>query len=75
MEVIIGAVVSLFVQGVKKYFGTNEWVTLAVVACASLAAAAVYTGLQAYGFWDSFAHILEVAGAFYAFVLLRFKNA
>lgn len=75
MDVILGVVVSLLVQGIKKYFGTDQYITLVAVAVLSLGGALIFTGIQAVGFWPSFAHILEVAGAFYAFIILRFNGA
>lgn len=75
MEIFIGAAVSLVVQVIKKYAGTSEYWTLGAVLVLSLAAAAVYTALMAAGLWESFAQILIVAGAFYAYIIQRFQNA
>lgn len=75
MEIIVGAVVSLLVQAIKKYVGTSEYWTLGAVLVISLAAAAVYTALVSAGLWESFVQIVIVAGAFYAYIISRFKNA
>ena len=73
MEIaIVGAVVSLFTQWAKKQFGTNEYRTLAIVAVASLIAAAIYTYLKASGYWETFYGVLITAGASYAFIVARF---
>ena len=72
METIIGVVVSLFVQGVKRW-SPNEWVTLSVVLGASILAAILYNTLSVYEVgWENFVAILTSAGAFYTFILKRF---
>jgi hypothetical protein len=72
MEIIIGAIVSLIVQFVK---GKNsQYVTLAILAVLSLAAAGLYTVLVDTGYWDAVYGILVTAGAFYAFVIQRFEG-
>ena len=73
MEIFIGAAVSLFVQWAKQKT-TNEWETLLILLAISLAAAGLYSTLVYVGYWDTVAHILLVAGAFYAFVLQRFES-
>lgn len=76
MEIaFIGVVVSLLTQGIKKWFGTNEYLTLCAVAVLSLIGAVMFVGIQSAGFWPQLLQILEVAGSFYAFILLRFKSA
>lgn len=74
MEILIaGVVVSLLVQWLKKRFGTDEYKTLGVVAAVSLVGAAAYTSLVAAGYWESVLEILVTAGAFYTYILARFK--
>lgn len=73
MEVIIGALVSLIVEVLKKQFGTSEYKTLGVLLVISLVAAAAYTYLVTAGYWQTVASVLVLAGAFYTFVLARFK--
>ena len=73
MEIIIGALVSLIVQGLKQK-ATSQWQTLGVLLLLSVAAAGLYTVFVAGGYWETIANILIVAGAFYAFVIQRFES-
>lgn len=73
MELLIGAVISLIVEGIKKWLGPTEYVTLATVAVLAFAAASAQFILQRYGLWDTFLQILITAGAFYAFIIKRFE--
>lgn len=73
MEIaIVGAVVSLIVQVLKKYVASSEYLTLAAVLVISLLAAAGYTFLVSAGYWQTFAGVLVTAGAFYTYILARF---
>lgn len=74
MELILGSAVSLLVQWLKKKFGTSEWKTLGVLLVVSLVAAFAYTYLVTAGYWQTVAEILVLAGAFYTFVIARFKK-
>jgi len=74
MEVILGAAVSLLVQWLKVKFGTTEWKTLVVLLVVSLIAAFIYTYLVAVGYWQTLTSILILAGAFYTFIIERFKT-
>jgi len=73
MELILGAVVSILVQGIKKVLGTSEYVTLATVLALSILGAVVYSTLEFLGFWDTFMQVLMTAGAFYTFILRRIE--
>lgn len=73
MELVVGSIVSLIVGWLKKQFGTEEWKTLGVLAVLSLVAAWGYTYLNAVGYWETVLNVIISAGAFYAFVLSRFK--
>lgn len=73
MELIIGAVVSLIVQGLKQK-ATSQWQTLGVLLVLSIAAAGLYAVFVAVGYWETIANILITAGAFYAFVIQRFES-
>lgn len=74
MELLIGAVVAVIVQVVKKLAGTHEWATLAVLAGVSIAAAAVMFGLQRWGLWEAFLEIMVAAAGIYAIIIARFEN-
>ncbi len=73
MTIIIGAAVSLFVQYIKNVLKFGEYQTLGAVLVLSLAAAGVYTTLVNLGLWEAFGTVLVTAGAFYTFVIERFK--
>lgn len=68
MEVFLGVLVSLLVQGLKKLFGTSGWATLAAVVVLSLGGAVVYEFLVNSSYWDGFVRVFTSAGAFYAFI-------
>lgn len=74
MEMILGAVVSLFVQLAKKKLGTSEYETLAVALALSFSAAVTYTVLVNADMWESVKGVLLTTGAFYTFVLARFEK-
>lgn len=74
MEIIIGVVVSLIVQAVKKYAGTNTLWTLLSVLILSIVGAVGYSYLQSAGLWTSILPVLTMAGSFYAFVIARFEK-
>ncbi len=75
MELVLGALVSLVAQFIKKQKDFGEWSSLATVFILSLGGAALYTWLSHAGYWEAVRQVLITAGAFYAFVILRFKNA
>lgn len=74
MEIIVGAAVSLFVEWLKSKMNLGEYKTLAAVLLVSLVAAAVYTYLVTAGYWQTVANVLVLAGAFYTFIIARFKK-
>ena len=73
MEIIIGAGVSLLLQWVKQKF-TSQGQTLGFLLLLCLAAAGIYTVLVEVGYWETVAHILILAGAFYTFIIQRFEG-
>lgn len=73
--IFVGVLVSLVVQGIKMYFGTNTTATLLSVAALSLLAAFGAVELQSLGYWTSFLQILTVAGAFYGFIIKNSADA
>lgn len=74
MEIILAAVVSLLTQIVKKWAGTKEYLTLAVVIALSLAVAGIYQLAVYTGYWEMVANILILAGAIYTFIIRRFEK-
>lgn len=73
MEIIIGAVVSLIVQFIKRYAGTSEYQTLGMVLLVSFVGAAGYVLLSGTPFWPVIMQVVVVAGAFYAYIIQRFQ--
>lgn len=73
MEIIVGAAVSLLVEWLKSQMNLGEYKTLSILFIVSLVAAAVYTYLVSVGYWATVANVLVLAGAFYTFVIARFK--
>ena len=73
IELILGAVVSLVAQFTKDLVSKNEWARLGLVVALALLAALAYSTLQATGYWESATAILVSAGAFYTFIVERFK--
>lgn len=73
MEIIIGSVVSLFVEWLKSKTNMGEYQTLGAVLGVSIIGAIVYTFLVNVGYWQTVSSILITAGAFYTFVIARFK--
>jgi len=74
MELITGALVSLIVEGVKRYAQTDEYKTLMVLFVVSLLGAGVYTYLATAGYWQTVASTLITASAFYGLIISRFKD-
>lgn len=74
MELIIGSAISLFIQWLKKSAGLTEYSVLSLLILICLSASAVYTYMVYAGLWETFYTILTTAGAFYAFVIQRFKT-
>lgn len=75
MEYILGIIVSLLVVYLKKKYKTEEYKTLAVLLGLSLGVSGAYVFLRDYTeFLPTIIQILETAGVFYAFVILRFKD-
>ena len=70
----LGIVSSLFTQWLKNKMGTNEWGALATIALVSLVLAIAYWFVQKTGLIEALGTILLWAGAFYTFVVERFKK-
>jgi hypothetical protein len=69
IAVIAGAVVSVVVEFVKRYFGTTEAGTLLALAVVSFAGAIAMGGLKSFGLWETFVQLaITAAGIFGLFV-------
>lgn len=73
MEYIIGVIVSLVVQAVKKYAGDSDWLKMAIVLILSIFASAIYYFVKDTAFWQTLLQILTTAGATYTFIIRRFE--
>lgn len=73
MEIILGSAVSLVVEWLKSKTNLGEYKTLVALLIVSLVAAFIYTYLVAAGYWQTVASVLLTAGAFYTFIIARFK--
>lgn len=73
MEIILGVFASLLTQWLKKY-GKNEWHTLLILGCISLAVAGIYAALVATGYWQAVVGIFVTAGVIYTFIIQRFEK-
>lgn len=73
MEIVVGAAVSLLTQFLKQY-SSNTYLTLGIVLILSLIGAGIYTFLVSAGYWQTFANVLVLAGAFYTFIIARFES-
>jgi len=71
---IVGAVVSLVIQGIKNLAKTNEYTTLGLVVIVSLIGGAVYHYIKPTPFWTDFYQIVVTAGAVYTYLIQRFET-
>lgn len=71
---IVGAVVSLLVQWLKKKYGTEGLKTTGIVLALSLLAGTAYYFLEGTEMWGAFLHILATASTAYALVFNQLKT-
>ncbi len=76
---IIGSLVACIVQGVaylvKKKFGGNASVSIAILCAISIIGGAVYKVLENYGLLGNAVAILTVASAFHNIFIRRFESS
>lgn len=65
---IVGALVSLLTQWIKKKFGTEGLKTSGIVILFSIIGGAAYWVLEGTSIWANFLEILAVASTIYAFI-------
>ena len=70
-----GAVVSLLVELVKKYFGMTRLGSLAILVGLSLLGGAGAWYLQNTGLWEAFVKIIATSAVVYAFVIKNVEIA
>lgn len=66
---VVGAAVSLVVQGIKKLSGASEWKAIALTLVVSMVAGIVYNFVANTELWMVFINILAYASAVYAIVI------
>ena len=66
---IVGAVVSVLVELIKRKFGSTGWVSVSVVVFLSLIAGYVYWYLNGTVLWESFLQVLVFASAVYGLLI------
>ena len=73
MEYLLGVVVSLVVEGVKKYAGTSTLGTHLALLFVSLLGAFLWVYFQTFAdLWPTLLTVLTVAAAFHNLVLRKF---
>lgn len=72
--VIVGAVVSLFVQIVKTKLGTSGIWTMLAVLLFALGAGALYVFIREAAYFETVFQIILAAGAVYTFVISKFES-
>lgn len=72
MEVIIGVIVSLVAEVIRRKAKSDEYLTLGFVVLLSLAAGAIYVFIKDTPVLPVVLSILTYAGAFYAYIMRRF---
>jgi hypothetical protein len=75
LSLIVGAVVSLITQVVKKYFGTSSIGSLAAMISLSVGAGFGMWYLKDKGLWDSFLQIIVASGAMYGLIVANAEKA
>ena len=68
---ILGVIVSLIMAVIKKYVGTKELLSKAIVVALSIIGGAVYWFLKDTASWQMIVGILAVASTVYAFFLKK----
>ena len=72
---LTGAIVSVIVQIIKKYFGTDKLTSLGAAVIVSLLAGVGMYFVRNYGLIDASLEILVTAGAVYAFIIKTWQDS
>lgn len=75
VTLILGAVVSVVVEVVKKWKGTSKLKTMATLVGLSLVSGLGLYLLQSYGLWESALQVLVFAGASYGLIVKNVESA
>ncbi|GEM_PF-3453528 len=71
MEYLLGVVVSIIVEVVKRYFQSNTLGTYVILLIVSVAGATGYYYLVHSAYWSTIGEILTIAAAFHNLVIRR----
>lgn len=74
MEILVGVLVSIVVQIIKKYFKTGSWQSWGIALVLSVAGAAIYTMVVDTPIWPVILSTLTTAGAFYSIIISRLES-
>ena len=74
MEYIIGIVVSLIVEGVKKWGNTNSFGTIVTLLVLSVAGGAGYVYLASTLYWQTIVTILTAAATFHGLIIKQVQK-
>lgn len=66
---IVGVILSLAIEGIKKVVGTKPWATKVLTVALALVVSAVYYYFSLQAYWPTVLVVLGTASAFYAFFL------
>lgn len=76
MEYLLGIVVSLIVEGVKKYSGADSFMVHITLFLVSLAGALAFVYFSANtALWQVFLQVVVAAAAFHNLILRKFESA
>lgn len=71
--ILVGALVTVFVQLIKKQFGTSSTYTYLIVIGISLLAGVVYVLYKDSSWWQNALQVLLAAGGIYTYILKQFS--
>ena len=69
MEYLLGVVVSIIVEAIKRYSGSNKIATYLILLVVSVAGATGYYYLAHSAYWATIGQILVIAAAFHNLVI------
>lgn len=75
MEIILGAITSVLVQIIKKYFDTSSWQSWGIAVLISFVIAILYTFIQGTSFWPTLVQIATTSGAVYSYIISMVPKA
>ena len=73
-EILLGALVSILVQGVKKYLGTSTLWTYLALLLISVVGGSAYHYFAISTLWEGISEALIYSAAFYSLIIRRFEE-